>query len=42
MGDELHKNRKEHLFDKTIYGIIESVEKIIIGEMADLHEKNRS
>lgn len=30
---------KEHLFDRTIYGIIESVEKIIIGERADLHEK---
>lgn len=31
--------KKEHLFDRTIYGIIESVEKIISGERADLHEK---
>ena len=36
------KNRKEHLFCNAIHGIIESVEKIIIGERADLHEKNRS
>ena len=33
------QKQKEHLFDRTIYGIIESVEKIIIGERADLHEK---
>ena len=27
MGDELRKNKKGHLFNDTIHGIIESVEK---------------
>ena len=41
-GGWIAQKQKEHLFDRTIYGIIESVERIIIGERADLHEKNRS
>ena len=28
VGDELHKNKKEHLFDNEFRGIIESVEKV--------------
>ena len=28
VGDELHKNKKEHLFDNEFHGIIESVEKV--------------
>ena len=28
VGDELHKNKKEHLFDNMFHGIIESVENI--------------
>ena len=28
VGDELHKNKKEHLFDNEFRGIIESVENI--------------
>ena len=41
MGDELQKNRKEHLFCNAIHGIIESVDKVK-DQKKNLNEKLNS